>query len=185
MSVKHNLEGFKMDLQKFGKKLVPKKIIDIQRWAVIELYRRVLMRTPVDKGFLRGNWGLAIGSPESRANGKSGAVKKGGLTAEEAKYVRSVTNFLSTMPLGQIVWLCNTMPYCEVVEFGMYPNPPKKGSFVKLTKRSKHGTWVMKSSGGFSKQAPAGMVQVSINELKTWFDNLNQSQQWPAPDAGG
>lgn len=43
------------------------------------------------------------------------------------------------------------VPYAPVVEYGLYPNPPKSGKG--------------KTEGGYSKQAPQGMVRTSIKEV--------------------
>lgn len=44
----------------------------------------------------------------------------------------------------------NPLPYAKVVEYGLYPNPPKKGTG--------------KTVNGFSTQAPAGMVGITVAE---------------------
>lgn len=43
------------------------------------------------------------------------------------------------------------VPYAPVVEFGLYPNPPKGGKG--------------KTKGGYSTQAPQGMVRISVKEV--------------------
>ena len=47
--------------------------------------------------------------------------------------------------------IVNKVPYIGVLEYGLFPNPPKKGTG--------------KTVGGYSTQAPAGMVGVTIVEF--------------------
>jgi hypothetical protein len=51
------------------------------------------------------------------------------------------------------VFIVNNLPYIAVLEYGGYPNPPSDPV---------HG----KTIGGYSKQAPQGMVRVTAVELK-------------------
>lgn len=83
---------------------------------------------------------------------------------------------------GNIV-LFNNQPYAEVLEFGGYPNPPKKGSWVKSGfsrvgkggKVHKSGGYEIRSSGGFSKQAPRGIYTVALETA-----SLELQQAWEA-----
>lgn len=59
---------------------------------------------------------------------------------------------------GDVVFLTNNQPYAVVVEYGGYPNPPKGGAG--------------KTIGGYSTQAPAGMVRISIPETVAWVNKL-------------
>lgn len=49
----------------------------------------------------------------------------------------------------------NPTQYIKVLEYGLYPNPPKGGKG--------------KTVNGFSTQAPRGMVRISIEEVKNEF----------------
>lgn len=53
--------------------------------------------------------------------------------------------------LGDSSHVRNGLPYAPVVEFGGYPNPPKGGEG--------------KTSGGFSKQAPQGMLRPAVDAV--------------------
>lgn len=177
----HNLKDFQATLRVF-KTLTQKQFIAIHKRICFELFRRVLEKTPVDKGFLRANWGLHIGEPQSRGKNKSKVGKAATLSREEIQHAQSVMAQLSGLPVGQMVWLTNDMPYANTVEFGLYPNPPKKGSRVRKGRR---WFWVQRSSGGFSKQAPAGMVQVSVGEMMTYLHQLATDLNAPPADTTG
>jgi hypothetical protein len=116
------------------------------RKAVIELFRRVILNTPVDTGQARGNWQASINSPISSLMDTK--------DPEGSKAVNKMVNIiLSKEDVSEAVfWLSNNLPYIDVLEFGEYPNPPKEGTG--------------KTSGGFSTQAPSGMVRKSLKELE-------------------
>lgn len=52
-------------------------------------------------------------------------------------------------PAGYTIY--NPLPYAAVVEYGLFPNPPKGGAG--------------KTVNGFSTQAPAGMVGITVVEI--------------------
>jgi hypothetical protein len=114
----------------------------------------VIARTPVDTGRARASWIVTVGgrSPHNRSvpaegsyaelKSHNGAVAHGTAAAGQA---------LAGLQPGQTVWISSALPYILVLEFGGYPNPPKGGAG--------------KSVGGFSRQAPRGMVRVTFEEL--------------------
>ena len=53
------------------------------------------------------------------------------------------------------IYISNNLPYIATLEYGGYPNPPKSGSG--------------KTVNGFSKQAPKGMVGVTLANTDAIF----------------
>lgn len=53
------------------------------------------------------------------------------------------------VPNGYVI--STPVPYAPILEYGLYPNPPRGGKD--------------KTVGGFSKQAPQGFVRISIKEV--------------------
>lgn len=105
-----------------------------------KLFTRIVMRTPVDTGRTQANWNVSQGTPNytfTEATNLSRAI------AEVDK--------VKTMPMGAKVFLANGAPHIRLLEYGGYPLVPK------------HPTG--KTSGGFSTQAPAGMVRISVIEF--------------------
>jgi hypothetical protein len=93
---------------------------------------------------LRGNWQSSINQAKlsqitRQQKGLSGAA------------LNEAQKTLSEFELGDIFFFTNNLPYARVVEFGLYPNPPKKGTG--------------KTVGGFSKLAPQGMVRPYFRAL--------------------
>lgn len=110
------------------------------KYIILELFSRVVQRTPVDTGRARGNWSVSFG--ESPALYVGGPPDKGDGT-------NRILSKLQEFKLGQTAWLTNGLPYIRVLEYGEYPNP-SKGE---------------KTENGFSKRAPQGMVRITVAEF--------------------
>lgn len=117
------------------------QVNEIVRAVALELLSGVTLRSPVDTGRFRANWQANIGSPDLSTT--DATSRDGALSAAN----RSV---IEAFRAGQKIFLTNSLPYAAVLEFGGYPNPPKGGEG--------------KTSGGYSIQAPAGMVRVTVAE---------------------
>ena len=121
------------------------------RILTLDLFGRVVLRTPVDKGPLRNNWQLTLGSP---ATGIVGAGGGGDATSSVSAYT-----------LGQDIWLTNNLPYAPVWEFGLF-EPPDPGPSSDPRPGRKGEVLV---AGGYSLQAPQGMLAVSVQEIEAAF----------------
>ena len=63
--------------------------------------------------------------------------------------------------MNQKIFFTNNLPYIETLEYGGYPNPVKKGTWVKKSK-----SYEVRSTGGFSKQvAPDGWVRKTLKAM--------------------
>ena len=141
------LTGFVADLKDFRQRLLPKKFTAFQKWIALELYRRIMQKTPVDKGFLRGSWTISVGAQDKSAANKQTSAGMGESLSpsERAEFMQAVAA-MNDLQIGQIIWINNAMPYVLVIEF------------------EKHSEF----------KAPGGMVQISINEMKTWLQTAKR-----------
>jgi hypothetical protein len=73
---------------------------------------------------------------------------------------------LAGLQPGQIVWISSRLPYILTLEYGGYPDPPTSGSG--------------KTVGGYSTQAPQGMVRVTFEELKQVVSQIGADAAGPA-----
>lgn len=112
------------------------------RQIALEADTRLREKTPVDTGRARGNWNIGVDSPD----GTWSDLKREGAGPAMPREIPPGVG------LGHRVYLTNSVPYIEVLEYGGYPNPPKRGTG--------------KTIGGFSRQAPAGMVRITAVELQ-------------------
>ena len=106
----------------------------------ITLFRKIVTRTPVDTGRTRANWNVSFGAP-NYSYGPSVVLSRS--MAQIAK--------IRKYPIGVKVYLANGAPHIRLLEYGGYPQSPKRGTG--------------KTAGGFSTQAPAGMVRISVAEF--------------------
>ena len=142
---------FSSDIGKFRQK-VEKVSTDIFRGTVLDIFSRVVKRTPVGNpstwdnpglwrslgfvgegyvgGQLRGNWQIQI---NTKPKGEIDNKDKSG-----AKAIRLGSGTINKAKLGDTIFLINNLPYAGVIEDGR------------------------------SKQAPAGMVKVTVTE----FENI-------------
>lgn len=132
-----NLKQFEAWIENVTKKLVPEKVALFQKRVVLELFRRVVFKSPVGNpalwknpssappgyvgGKFRANWQVTVGAPSQ--------------SIIESTKVPTFGLITTKVPLGTTVWLVNNVPYAERLEFG------------------------------WSSQAPGGVVAISIAEV--------------------
>lgn len=161
---------------------------DIHRAVSIEVFRRVIRRTPVhlvDGGQLRGNWQLTVGVQATAPVSQKRTQRQAEAAAKSAA---------SRVPAYSTIFISNLLPYAGVVEYGGYPKSVKLGTWIpprlrgrvgddaRVTKTAEVGkrkkktvaTHVQFSEGGFSRQAPKGMVRVSLQEVESAFAQIIQ-----------
>jgi hypothetical protein len=101
--------------------------------------------TTKPQGNLRHNWQIARNATDRYLLGTS---KKG------RDYVSKQVK--GKLLKGGRLFMFNNAPQINVVEFGGYPDPVKKGTYRKGK------GYQVRSSGGYSKQAPRGMVRSNL-----------------------
>lgn len=142
---------FNVDLNKVLKK-AGKNASAIARKIALELYTKVVEKSPVDSGRLRGNWNIGINNiddmeyPEDRAS--YGSLPSG------SSFTRN-TSALSTFKIGDIIFISNNMDYIYKLEYGLYNNGPK-------------------TVGGYSLQAPQGFVRITYKEVVSDLENISR-----------
>ena len=129
------------DLEKWARK-INANIDDIITATCLDISTKIIQRTPVDTGRLRGNWQATIGAvatSSSLSRDKTGqsTIAKAATVSEQAP--------------GNIFFLVNNLPYARVAEFGEWGTGP--GATDRTTR------------DGFSIQAPYGMVRVTASEF--------------------
>ena len=129
--------SFEDDLRKFEAK-TNRKLTQLGRKVALELFKRVIYKTPVDRGRARANWQVTIGAQASGTIAIDDT--NGGATMSKA------TAASAGFRAGDTIYLTNNLPYIRKLEEGGYPDGPK-------------------TVGGFSRQAPAGMVALTVQEF--------------------
>ena len=128
--------SFERELEADFQREVMGGLSKMMRKATVEVFTRVLMRSPVDLGRFRGNWQLSVGSPiETEIESFFGGAAGSGPDADEFAKLNPVLSELNR-DADQQVWLTNNVPYAEVLE------------------------------DGSSQQAPQGIVSISVMETE-------------------
>jgi len=123
MSFSVDLSRFKVKSQKQAKAVIQK--------ITMEAFKRVILRSPVDTGRFRANWGAAIGA--ATVGTKESFDKTGSAT------VAAATLTVFDWNCAGSIYLVNSMAYGPKLEYG------------------------------HSKQAPAGMVRVTLSEISSHY----------------
>lgn len=111
----------------------------VARIATLKLFGRIVKVSPVDTGRFRANWFATIGTASSQTD-----LNSRGTVDAVNRRIEAVVIGAST---ASVFWLTNNLPYAETLEFGLYPGDGPK------------------TVGGFSTQAPAGVVRVTALEF--------------------
>ena len=92
-----------------------KLVLAVQKIA-LEMFSRIILRSPVDTGRFRGNWQVAIGAMPSGTldlNDKSGQAT-----------ISKVSAVALGVKAGDRISLVNNLPYSEVLENGSSTQAP-------------------------------------------------------------
>lgn len=125
------MAGFGAQVGSWTKKAEARLELAVRKIA-LDVFTRVILRSPVDTGRFRGNWQVSIGSiPQGtlELNDKTGQATISKVQAETLN-----------LKAGQVIYLINNLPYGPRLE------------------------------NGWSKQAPAGMVDLTVREYRPIVD---------------
>tara|TARA_R110000787_G_scaffold6179_10_gene21989 strand:+ start:229 stop:633 length:405 start_codon:yes stop_codon:yes gene_type:complete len=114
--------SFEADVNKFQRKTVG-KMDQIVRKVALELFTRIIYKTPVDTGRARANWQVSIGTPAAgtvEIDDKSGNATVSQATAKSAGF-----------KAGDTIYLANNLPYIRRLEEGYSQQAP--AGMVALT----------------------------------------------------
>ena len=118
----------------------------------------IIAGTPADTGIHRNSWKLSVG------------VASNATTTSKNKTGSSSIRQLSKMPqsvLGKKIFFTNNAPAINILEYGGFPTPVKKGSYIKKSK-----SFEILSIRGFSKQAPNGWVRATLIAMRNKIRSL-------------
>ncbi len=132
---------FELALSDFAKKAGDQSD-RVVRQVVLEVGSRVVARSPVDKGRFHANWFYGEGAPPVQTTDAGTPELHGAPTPEGAAET--------------VHYIANNLPYGPTIEYGLYPNPPKGGKGRTI--------------GGFSTQAPQGVVGLTVLEFSGIVD---------------
>ena len=88
------------------------------RGGSIDLFGRIVERTPVDTGRLRGNWQAQINSPNTSVLDEEGEAE----AAVISKGAAEIDNYKLS---DNSIWFSNNLPYAERIENGWSKQRPE------------------------------------------------------------
>ena len=130
------MSTFKLDINKFIDKASETADAEVRK-ICLDLLTGIVLKTPVDTGRARANWFTSIDSPSTNITESRDPSGSSAISSGMGAISKAT---------GNVLWITNNLPYIYRLEFGTYNNGPK-------------------TIGGFSQQAPAGMVRVTINDI--------------------
>lgn len=98
---------------------IKKRAEKMVRGTVIGCASRIIKRTPVDEGTLRGNWQPSIGQPvttEIARADKSGAMVTTDIAREGQR-----------LNIGSVFYMTNNLPYAARIEFDAWSQQAPQG----------------------------------------------------------
>lgn len=128
--------SFSLDVSKWAAQTTA-DIATVVRKTTLDMFGRIIMRSPVDTGRFRNNWYASIGKPSGSANEGTDPSGAGSLARVNAAAIE--------YKLGDTIWMSNNLKYA----------------------------WRLET--GWSKQAPAGMVAITVAEFQSIFDKAAKS----------
>ena len=149
--------GFAQGIGNFKKKYEA-RMVRLHKKVSLDLFKKVVLKTPVDTGHARGNWNFGIN--EVRKEVSEAATKD--------ESMNNLITGVKGLQLGDTSVLANSVPYIGILEYGGYPKEVKYGSVGRKANKKKGITAMrqIKSVGGYSYQAPQGMVRVTVEEYQ-------------------
>lgn len=170
-----NVEDFRAEVNEWTINIAEDMALDFQRALAILATDLIVLKTPVDKGRARANWICEIGSIPT---GVVDAIDTSGEKTKAAAAAKiSAVRELTYIVIG------NNLPYINTLEEGGYvPKDPKSDdasnenrALGRDSAQRRRGLLVGGHEGapfvkgGYSLQAPKGMVAVSFQELINAF----------------
>lgn len=156
-----NLREFNLELERIAKSLPEEQVTTVHRVLHLDALSRIVRRTPVDTGRARGNWQSTIGTP---AEGSLAVEDRDGAPtiAAGSKVAQSIPPFSQS-------FISNNVEHIRVIEEGGFipkdPGPSKDPRGKPGSGKSGDRWGRVLVRGGFSVQAPAGMVAITFEEL--------------------
>lgn len=120
----------------------------LQRGMAITVLNNLQLLSPVLEGTFRNAHVVSFGSPDMRYT-----PNPNGMSIAFSAIDTLTANKLPT------IFIQNNSPQGSVIEFGGYPSPVKKGTHMG------GGKYEIRSSGGYSKQAPQGVYKLAYEAM--------------------
>jgi hypothetical protein len=168
--VSDNLPDFLLQLGKEAQALPANLVVTAHRVLHLEALRRVVLKTPVNFGTARANWQSTLDAP---ASGKVAVRSDDEVIAEGQRVVAGLQPYSAS-------FIANNSDHIEILELGGFvpadPESSTEANKKRRASRSSRDRWRAAAvtgdeggplvRGGYSLQAPQGMVGITVEELR-------------------
>lgn len=175
-----NLNAFRRRMKEVAK--LPERTLGLLvQSAGKAAFGGIIEQTPVDAGELRAGWFATLGSPSGATPASQRkrvlAAKRAGTSitpqpTDQEIIDRAVAVIAGAPAYGQI-WFTNNTPYADVIETGGFK--PKNPGPSKDPRPGREGQILVQ--GGYSTQAPAGMLRNGLLRAAAELRRANQAQR--------
>ena len=129
MAVNHNMSAkqFEAEMSRWATVHVPRIGKAVHSAVTKAVYEGIVQKTPVLTGRARGNWFPSTGSPSEEVGERrfGGSTTGEPVTAAEKSMIKTVTDKLEALPLGQSpAFVTNNLDYIQLLEDGYSPKSP-------------------------------------------------------------
>jgi hypothetical protein len=145
-----------------------KKMDTVKKLAIFQLFSDIVDDTPIwflgtkITGNAKWNWQISIGSFNPRV--LKGTESRTGKKTKDRAYAK-----LMKMVGDEDIYIHNSVPQIMRLEYGGYTKSPVLGS-----RNPKTGEYEIRTSGGFSKQSPLGMVRINVLQWNVTVNNATK-----------
>lgn len=176
MSNEDNARRFGAEIKAFQEEALRERVRQFQVGVGFEALSRIVLGSPVLDAQFRASWQVGT-TPQGGSGGPVDAT--GDATIELGRAA------LDAIPAYRSTFIATNMPQALVIEEGKYPVPVKRGTRIRQAylraRRARNvkrgnlppGTdpnYEIRSEGGFSKQAPEGVVAPVVIALQDYFE---------------
>lgn len=117
-------DRFVVDVRRFVEKAKGNATLVVRKVA-LDVFSRVVLRSPVDTGRFRGNWQCSVGSIDRTVTQQ--------LDPTGQNSVNRVKATASSLVPGTVAYLANSLPYARRLEYGWSRQAPS--GMVRVTAR--------------------------------------------------
>lgn len=137
MTINNNMNAkqFEAEMTRWALLHIPAIGKAIHSQVTKAIYKGIVRRTPVLSGRARGNWFPTTGTPSEEAGEHvfGGSLTGEPVTGEEESKIRTVTDKLEALPLGETTaYITNNLDYIQLLEDGEH-SPKAPNGMVKIT----------------------------------------------------
>lgn len=110
-----SLAEFNRQIRAQTKDLAEKELVKFHKKLVLEMFRRIVMKTPVDTGRAKGNWNVTVNQTTQEVLQTLDETGIGDI--DQSNFARALGKLAGLRPFS-VVYISNNLDYIEFLEAG-------------------------------------------------------------------